>query len=258
MLQITCPSCNRPLSLPESMQGKQVRCPLCSKEFQAGGNGSPPAPAPAAAPYDRDDPGDRPYPPPRRRDYDDRRPGDYDRHPGGYDDREAEPDEAAGPAARARASASVWFLISGILDALLLLAFYLFVFTVDRNINRRGPPFEAVVVITILVLLFYVAPLIFVFIAAGMSRNPRASGMVITGSVMSFILAMEQLILGGIFAIVCVAMLSPPSARRDFVPAMPIVAVLSLAGLVLSILAGVKGLIAVSQVPQRRRPRYYD
>src|SRR5262245_40492516 len=112
MLQITCPSCNRALSLPESMQGKQVRCPLCSNEFQAGGNGPPP---PAAAPYDREPEYDRGYPPPRRRDYDDR---DYE--------------PARGPSA-AGTSACVWLMISGILDVLLLLAFYLFLFTIDRN-----------------------------------------------------------------------------------------------------------------------------
>jgi hypothetical protein len=237
MLQITCPSCNRALSLPETMQGQQVQCPLCRNEFRAGGNGPPPVPA-AADPYGREGG----YPPPRS----------WDR-----DDREAYPPyEPTDPAARSRSSAAVWLMISGIVDVLVLLVFYLLLFTADRG--RSRPPVDVITIISLMALLFYVAPLIFIFLAAGTARNPNASGLVIAGSVMTFILALEHLFVGGIVGIVWIEMVSGPFRRAEPVPpAVPILALLCLIALVFSILAGVKGLIAASQGSSpRRRPRY--
>jgi len=85
---VACPSCQRQLSVPESLLGQLVRCPACQTTFTAEA-GAPPAPPPppredrpperefrrADDDYDRDRDRDRP---PRRR-YEDE--DDYDRGP---------------------------------------------------------------------------------------------------------------------------------------------------------------------------------
>jgi predicted Zn finger-like uncharacterized protein len=48
---IHCPSCNRPLRVPDDLLGRPVRCPSCSTEFTAVGNGG------AAPPEARDESG---------------------------------------------------------------------------------------------------------------------------------------------------------------------------------------------------------
>jgi hypothetical protein len=240
--------------MPEDMAGKQVRCPLCSHVFQVSGPGPAPSqpgppPPPARGEYDYDQPGPRSGPPSRPGGYDERR-GGYD-EPRGYDEARGGYDSYSPYQAAGRNSAAVWLLIAGILDLLVLLIFYVFVFTVDR----RPPPPDAIFLITLFALIFYIAPLVFLFIAAGVVRG-RGTGLVITGSVMAFVLAFELLFLVGGFAIALLVSLSSPF-RHERVPAtVPIIVLVGLAALVISIIAGVRALMAISVAPPRRRDYY--
>jgi hypothetical protein len=241
MLEIQCPSCNRALSMPEEMVGKQVRCPLCSHVFQVAGQGAPaPQPSsgpPPGGPYDYERPAPRPRPSDRAPDYDDYR--------GGRDD------SYSPHAAGVRNGAAIWLLISGILDLLVLFAFYVFVFTVER----RPPPPEAFIAITLFAVVLYVVPLVFVFIAAAVVRNARGSGMVITGSVMTFVIAFELLFLVGILGIGMIVTLGRRHERLP--PAVPVLVLLGLAALVVSVIAGIRALMAISTPSPRRRDDYY-
>ena len=69
MLQTSCPSCQRSLSLPESMLGQQVRGPVCHTVFEAAERSAPAArqEAPSRQPEPAPAPGPREY-------YDDRAP----------------------------------------------------------------------------------------------------------------------------------------------------------------------------------------
>jgi hypothetical protein len=65
-------------------------------------------------------------------------------------------------------------------------------------------------------------------------------------------------LLSGLLAVGILETLSaPPFGRARMPPAAPILFVLALAGLVLSIVGGVKALVAISVPPQRRRGFYY-
>jgi hypothetical protein len=241
LLQTRCPACGRALSLPESILGQDVRCPICNHVFPAAEQTAPPAAvrpaaAPAAGRFDHDEPPPRPRPSAR---------------PGGYADYgEWGDDGTSRYAARARGAAAVWMLIAGILDLLVLLVFYVFVFTVER----RPPPPEVLLTITFIALLFYVIPLVFLFLAAGVLRTAGGGGLIITGGVMAFILALELLLLAGTFGIGIMVTLTNRFERGRMPFAVPVVFVLALAGLVLSIVAGVKALIAVA----RSQPRPPD
>src|SRR5262245_5360006 len=96
----TCPQCRRDVQIPESLMGKNVKCPLCGTTFVASGAGAfSQAPQPPAAPWSNEPP-PPPRPPPfrypDRGEYpDDRR--DY-RDPYGYRgpyDRPVEPHRGA-------------------------------------------------------------------------------------------------------------------------------------------------------------------
>lgn len=238
VLQTSCPSCDRALSLPETMLGQQVRCPICSHVFEAAERTPRPQSAQPAA-YRTPAPADEDGPPARPRSYREYSDRDYD-------------DDGPLVASPQRASAAVWMLIAGVADTLVLLVFYVFVFTVDH----RPPPQEALIFITMFAAVLYFAPLVFVFIAAAIVRTAQGSGLVITGSVMAFIIAFEQLILGTSLGIGIMINLST-RWQHDRLPAsIPILFVLSLLALVLSIIAGVKALIAISR-GRPRRPSYY-
>ena len=66
VLQTHCPACGRALSLPESMLGQQVRCPICNHVFPAAEQTAPPPAAvqpnasPSAPRFDREEPPARP------------------------------------------------------------------------------------------------------------------------------------------------------------------------------------------------------
>lgn len=248
MPQVTCPSCNQALNLPDQMVGKHVRCPLCNNTFHATGQSGPepagePAPARYAPPRDRDDPYEYDRPParpPARRDYDDYGEGEYRRSDGPIN-------------VGRRTSAAIWMIVAGVADLMVLIAFYVFIFTVDR----RPPPGEAIFFISLLALVIYVIPVVFFFVAAGVMRNPRANGLIITGSVMAFIIALELLFVAGIFAIGLAVTLSDPWDRQRMPGAVPVVFFLSLIGLALTITAGVKGLLAISASSHRPRSDYY-
>jgi uncharacterized Zn finger protein (UPF0148 family) len=244
VLQTHCPACGRALSLPENMLGQQVRCPICNHVFPAAEQTGPPPAAvqPQAAPsaprFDREEPPPRPRTPARPEAYEEYGEEGYGRR--------------ARYAARARAAAAVWMLVAGILDLLVLLVFYVFIFTVDG----RPPHPRELLIFSFGALVFYIVPLVFMFIAAGVMRTARGSGLIITGSVMSFIIALELLILAGIFGIGIMITLTDRYGRERMPFAVPIVFVLALAGLILSMVAGVKALIAVSR-DQPRSPDYY-
>src|SRR5438445_1284552 len=166
VLQTHCPACGRALSLPESMLGQQVRCPICNHVFPAAEQTAPPPAAvqpnasPSAPRFDREEPPARPRPPVR--------PGAYEEYG------EASYSGRGRPAARARGAAAVWMLLAGIIDLLVLLVFYVFVFTVER----RPPPPEALLIISFMALVFYVVPLVFLFVAAGVMRPARGTGLI--------------------------------------------------------------------------------
>jgi len=73
-ITISCPSCRKPLRLPENMLGKQVRCPGCQNVFTAASPEEPPQPAEELESV-QERPSQRPRP---RREEDDQ---DYDREP---------------------------------------------------------------------------------------------------------------------------------------------------------------------------------
>jgi hypothetical protein len=230
------------------MVGQQVRCPICSHVFEAAERSSRPPqdqPAPYRPPAPAGEPGPAEYDSPRRRPP--TRSQDYDDYPDrDYDD--------AGPfvGSPRRTGAAVWMLIAGILDTLVLLMFYVFVFTVDPY----PPPPQALVFIAMFSLVLYLAPLVFIFISAAIVRTAQSSGLVITGSVMAFILAFEQLIMAAILGIVLMVHMSTRFRHERLAASVPILFVLCVVALIISIIAGVKALIAISRVP-RRRPRYY-
>src|SRR5262249_48721484 len=128
VLQTRCPACGRALSLPENMLGQDVRCPICHQVFPAAEQTGPPPAAvhpQAASPaprFAREEPPPRPRPPARPEAYEEYGEEGYDRRVR-YD-------------SRARAAAAVWMLLAGIIDLLVLLVFYVFIFTVER----RPPP----------------------------------------------------------------------------------------------------------------------
>ncbi len=247
MPQVNCPSCSRALNVPDSMVGQQVRCPLCNHVFQASGQPAPPSspgytppaerPPPAGDDYNRPGGWAPPRAPARSRPYDD------------YDDRGYGGDVPPPLTADRPAGAAVWLIVAGVLDLLVLVAFFVFLFTVDN----RPPPAAAFMIMAVMALVFYVVPIVFFFVAAAVMRSPRGDGLIITGSVMAFIIALELLILVVIFGIGMMVELSSPWRRM---PAMvPVIFILSIAGLALTITAGVRALIAL----QRPRPRsgYY-
>jgi predicted Zn finger-like uncharacterized protein len=50
MMIIDCPSCSRKLRVPDSLLGKQVRCPTCGHQFEAAAAAAAPAPGAEAQP----------------------------------------------------------------------------------------------------------------------------------------------------------------------------------------------------------------
>ncbi|MFL5341538.1 MAG: hypothetical protein ACJ8F7_15440 [Gemmataceae bacterium] len=54
-VQLSCPSCQRPLRVPDNLIGKTVKCPGCQTAFQAVVEEEPP-PAPKKASYREDEP----------------------------------------------------------------------------------------------------------------------------------------------------------------------------------------------------------
>src|SRR4051812_40056649 len=89
---VTCPSCNRPLRVPDSLLGKRVQCPNCGTTFTADADaGTPtaapeqeaPRPAPPIPPeeeYEEERPARRRRPAREEEDYEDDEPpeDDYD------------------------------------------------------------------------------------------------------------------------------------------------------------------------------------
>ena len=133
-----------------------------------------------------------------------------------------------------------------------------------QKVNARGIEVRILAaqgaVITVIALLIYVAPLIFLFIAAAIMRTARGSGLIITGSVMAFVLAFELLIMTCVFAFGMLVTLNDPWPRDKGPVALTttLVFITSLAGLVISIIAGVRALMALSRsAPSRRQDYYY-
>ncbi|MCI0463784.1 MAG: hypothetical protein L0Z62_43170 [Gemmataceae bacterium] len=246
MPQVNCPSCSRALNVPDTMLGQQVRCPLCNHVFQASGQ-----PGPASSPGYAPPPERQPAPPD---DYN--RPGGWapprppsrSRPPDDYNDRGYE-DMPPPLTANRPPGAAIWLVIAGVLDLLVLIAFFAFIFTVDN----RPPPASVFMIIVVMALVFYVAPIVFFFVAAAVMRSPRGDGLIITGSVMTFIVALELLIMVVIFGIGMMVELSSPWRRMS--PMVPIIFILSIAGLALTITAGVRALLALQ--PPRPRSGYY-
>jgi LSD1 subclass zinc finger protein len=241
LLQIPCPSCRRSLNLPEAILGQEVRCPVCQSTFQATEQSAPPPapPEPAPPPSRRYDDPIPPRAPARRRSYDD------------YGDPEFENPVPLNTGARN--SAFVWMLIAAIVDLLVLPLFYIFLYTVEPIPPRP----EGIFMFTVMALLFYVTPLVFVFVGAGVLRNPQANGLIITGSVMAFILAFELLLLSGLIAVAILESLSGPFSRGRLPGVGPVLFIVGLAGLVLSIVGGVKALVAITSTPPRHRGDFY-
>src|SRR6266542_1504591 len=152
MPQVNCPACSRALNVPDSMIGQQVRCPLCNHIFQAAGQPAPPPPTPNYSPA--------PSRGPAAEDDYDRRGRWSSRSPSRsqpYDDYEDRGPGAMVPLTRDRGTgAAVWLIVAGALDLLVLLAFFAFLFTVDG----RPPPAYAFMIIVVLALVFYVAPIV--------------------------------------------------------------------------------------------------
>jgi LSD1 subclass zinc finger protein len=249
MPQVNCPSCRRALNVPDAMVGQQVRCPLCNHVFQASGQADLPPPPPASysppperAPAARDD-YDRPGGWSPREPSRPGRPDDADDR--GYDDLPplTTPDRGIG--------GTVWMVVAGAFDLLVLVAFFVFVLTVDN----RPPPAYVFLMFALLALVFYVAPIVFFFVAAAVMRSPRGDGLIITGSVMAFIVAVELLILAVIFGIGMMVALDSPMRRM---PAMvPVMFVLSIVGVALTITAGVRALVALGRPASRPPSGYY-
>ncbi|HLW64099.1 MAG TPA: MJ0042-type zinc finger domain-containing protein [Gemmataceae bacterium] len=93
-IQTTCPSCNKPLRVPDSLIGKNVKCPSCQTTFVAeveGGEAPPPLPresrrgegireeTPSRRPVREEEEEERPSRRPARRDDDDYEEDDRDR-----------------------------------------------------------------------------------------------------------------------------------------------------------------------------------
>ncbi len=232
MLPVHCPSCSRALNLPETVVGQQVQCPICRHVFQPTGETAPlrPQSQGPVARFEEDLlPSRRPYPSLRRRDHGNApRPGD------------------------GRTAAAVWLLIAGIIDTVVIPAIYLFLF--GTGYGSHSP--AIILIVTILLFPFYLPALVLVFITAGVMRTARGKGLIITGCVMTFIVAVELLIVSAIIVLGLLRAFRTPGSRgrvwEDFVIYALGVLVVAVPGIISSIIAGIKGLIAVSRFPPRR------
>jgi hypothetical protein len=205
---IACPHCHAKLNLPETVEGKEVRCPNCRRVFRADKEvlqesvqaGMPePAPAPTAVtPKPRDNQEERPRPkrPTRYADYDDDR--DY-RRDDVYDDdhfdrREVKKDveeivenakAIARPAGYVMLGAFVFTAINIVSDTVLGI--------VAQN-ALGAVPGEILAVGVVCSVGFYSIPLIFMMLAGRSLLTLGSRGMIVTAIVMNFILF---LIFGG-------------------------------------------------------------
>ncbi len=79
-LTITCPSCQRPLRVPENLLGQAVKCPSCSHTFVVPENAAEPLSPPEVAPSPSDFRA-KPFPSQRRAPDDDYDDEDYPEAP---------------------------------------------------------------------------------------------------------------------------------------------------------------------------------
>jgi hypothetical protein len=245
MPQINCPSCQRALTLPDHMIGQQVRCPVCSHVFEASDKPAPrPAQTAPAGPPERPRDYDRPPERPRDHDRPPERPRDYDRPPPRYDRRDyQEPDYYDAPRTMPPTGGTAALLLcAGIVDVIAAVVLFI------AMASDRAPG-QAFLVVGMLTLVLYLAPVVFLFVAGGVVSNPRAKGLVITGAIMAFIIATELLIASGFLLIgIAVTMGSRFSRMPVWVPVLFLICVI---GLVLTLIAGIKALLVVSRSPRR-------
>ena len=242
MPQVSCPSCTRALSLPETMLGQQVRCPLCNNIFQVAG--APPAarqflPASAA-------------PPPAGSEFAFDQPARRSAAPRGPE-QEFDFDEAHGGMEGIRGCMSVRrgasaLQVTFVCDLLVYIFFLL--------LQLFAPtPMGTKVVIIVLVTVLFLVPVVFIQIGSIQLNSGRGQGLVITGCVMAFIVSLELLIYSGFMGMVLLAAMRSgaalPAAAQGLLFFILIFVIWCFAAFVVSLIGGIRGLVALA----RRAPR---
>ncbi len=239
-MQVSCPSCGRALNLPEHLLGSQVSCPLCHQVFQAAAPPPPPTlhtqvPVPV------------PFVPPRASGPDFDRPRDYGRPPPGrgpgFDDEEGpDPRFQGGRSLSAINQGVAWLIAAGSVDIVLTL-----ITIVGSFAERREfAPHDRVVLLMMGVVcsvLLIATPAVFILIAAGLLKGLRSKGMVLTGSVMAFVVSFMLLL----FAFGMLSEIVEAEERGGRPGLLPgVLLLLSLTGMAVNITAGVKALLALN------------
>jgi hypothetical protein len=273
MILTSCPSCSRKLKLADNLAGKQIRCPACKHVFrveaalaaeEAVVEAPAPAPAPAPVPAKaRPAPAPakpRPAPPPpplednpfavaeeppaRRATR--RRPA-AEPEPEGLDQPEAA--EAADvelkQGRRAARSAAQSLQLAFLIDVLAYVVFVvLLIMGMSRARGGRDVPLDLIITVPLSIL--YLVPVIFLAVAGGVLSSLRARGLVITGCIMAFIVGVQLLVYMGFWGLVVAAALNVGVSVNQLV--LPLILLFAcVLGLVLSISAGIRGLITLGK-----------
>lgn len=272
MIQVVCPTCKKPLQIPESAQGKQVRCPLCQGIFQVGVVAVPAAPPPQAIVLPSPPPppptpihAPPPSPAPEQAfDFAGNGPPDQ-RDELDFDRSDEEGTMRIRARGRARAVASLVYG-SVALDFLVAL-----IFTASLFLNN-APRYRMAALLFFYVI--FIPLVVFIIIGAANLTNLANRGLVLTGGIMALIggalLAIWSLILLlAIFRLVAMVGVGP------LMWLLPILLAYA-GGATLNIIAGVKVLVVICRPevracfpdfedypePRRRRRRpeddYYD
>ncbi len=263
MIQISCPSCSRKLKLADNLQGKQIRCPACKNVFRveapaeaeveiaeavAEAPPPPPRPQPAARPAARPAPPpaedafadfeDAPAPPPRRRrapapeaDFEDVADADIDLKKGR---------RTARRGGGALQTAFVFALLPWV-------AALVIIFALGGGRGMGGRDAQAGIAMIAILSIVYLIPVVFVAVGSAMLSGMRGRGMVITACIMAFITALQLLIYTGFWGLAGMAILNAWRGSFDQAMLPLLVALLSLAGCVLSIVGGIRALLTLGK-----------
>ena len=268
MIQISCPSCQRKLKLADNLQGKQIRCPACQNVFRVQ---APDAEVAELAPQPVPPrPAARPPAPPRQPAVEEQlemleeaparpaaRPGPRRQAPAEVDYEElaeAEPDLRQG---RRTAKRGALWLQLGFLFALIPYVIFAVMFF-GLSAGWPGPggrgaaSSDAQQYGTALVLgmsVLYFIPVVFVAVAATMLANLKVRGLVITGCVFSFIVALQLLVYTIIWVGAFVQTSRYGTGMMILIPLL--IAFTSFVGFVLNIVGGILGLITLRKPPVR-------
>jgi hypothetical protein len=228
MLSLHCPSCQRPLTLPDHLRGTWVRCPACKATFQAPGDVPEVV---AAVPLPEADP----EPPARERSGRGRQsegdPFAFESEKAGYR-RVRVQAKTQGP------SNYLWTAV--VLDVLFSFGGLFFrLLDLQYSLYNAAYAAGALVASLFILVVFYYVPLVFVGIGASALSRRSSYGLAMTGAIIALLVSLLTLIGAGLAGVVGLIALAHGSG---FGLLLGVIAVLGLLGVIFGVLGGIQAL----------------